>query len=866
MGKALVIVESPAKAKTINQYLGRDYIVKPSVGHIRDLPTSGSSFYKRTNCITSSDHKKNKRNEITSLVSRMGVNPFKNWEATYQILPGKEKVVAELKELAKQVDHIYLATDLDREGEAIAWHLREVIGGEQSRYSRVVFNEITQSSISEAFRQPGLINMGRVNAQQARRFMDRVVGYMISPILWKKIARGLSAGRVQSVAVRLVVEREREIKAFVPVAYWMLHAVLRTPDGIVFQMKVTQYLKKSFYPVSRSEIHDASTVLSTASFIVKNCIDQLKTLKPGAPFTTSTLQQAASTRLGFSVKRTMMLAQKLYEAGYITYIRTDSANLSRDALRMARSYITKEFGKKYLPKIERVYRNQGHGDEAHEAIRPSDVNVLSMQLPHMTSDAKKLYQLIWRQFVACQMISAQYNSRTLSVEAEGFKLNLKERTLFFDGWMKVIPPLRKIDEEQIVPQLIVGSKLSLKKLLPSQHFTQSPARFNEALLVRELEKRGIGRPSTYASIIATIQERGYVKLDSRRFYAKKIGEIVTDRLTESFPDLMDYNFTAHMEDHLDQVASNTAEWKMVLDNFFKRFREQVTVAERDPVQGGMRPNKIVVTSIECPSCERYMNIRTAKTGVFLGCCAYTLEPALRCKQTMHLIADNAELVNTSSGNNDDTDILRAKRRCNLCGVAMDVYFIDHKRKLHICGKNPECDGYELEHGEFKIKSYTKSVMNCEKCSAEMFIKLGRFGEYVACINHNCKNTRKLMRNGDIAPPKTDPVPLPELICKNSDAYFVLRDGASGMFLAAHTFPRSRETRAPQVIELKRYCSLLPKKWLYLTNAPTTDVDGNKTTVHFSRKTKKQYVSTKKDGKSTGWCAHFINGKWEEFHR
>ncbi|VFP80425.1 type I DNA topoisomerase [Candidatus Erwinia haradaeae] len=866
MGKALVIVESPAKAKTINQYLGGDYIVKSSVGHIRDLPINGSSFYKSTDFITGGNHTKIKKNKITSLVSRMGVNPFDNWEANYYILPGKEKVVSELKEIAKKVDHIYLATDLDREGEAIAWHLKEIIGGEQSRYSRVVFNEITQSSISQAFSRPGVVNMCRVNAQQARRFMDRVVGYMISPILWKKISRGLSAGRVQSVAVRLVVEREREIKAFIPTVYWTLHAFLKTSDDIIFQMKVTQYLKKSFCPINLSEIDNASILLSQSSFIVKDCIEKLITLKPGAPFTTSTLQQTASTRLGFSVKRTMMMAQRLYEAGYITYIRTDSTNLSQDALVMARSYIKEKFGIKYLPKIERVYRIQGNGNEAHEAIRPSDVKVLSMQLQNMSADAKKLYQLIWRQFVTCQMVSAQYNSRTLIVEAKDFKLSLNGRILFFDGWMKVIPSLRKDHEAKIVPKLVVGSELSLKKLLPNQHFTQSPARFNEALLVRELEKRGIGRPSTYASIIATIQERGYVKLDSRRFYANKIGEIVTDRLIENFPDLMNYNFTAHMEDNLDQVANNTAEWKMVLDDFFIKFREQLTVAQRDPTQGGMRPNKIVNTSIECPSCRRQMNIRTAKTGVFLGCCAYTLEPKLRCKQTIHLIQDNSALLNMSSDNNNDTDILCARRRCKLCGVAMDVYFIDHERKLHICGDNPECDGYEIECGKFNIKSYVKSVMQCEKCNADMFIKLGRFGEYVACVNHDCKNTRKIMRNGDIAPPKTDPVPLPGLMCTKSDAFFVLRDGASGMFLAANTFPKSRETRAPQVVELQRYRDILPEKWLYLANAPTMDPDGNIATIHFSRKTKKQYVSTKKDGKSTGWFAYFINGQWEEFQR
>lgn len=861
MGKALVIVESPAKAKTINKYLGNDYVVKSSVGHIRDLPTSGSTVKKSTDSTTSKTTKKVKKDAKTALVSRMGVDPFHHWEANYQILPGKEKVVAELKALAEKADHIYLATDLDREGEAIAWHLREVIGGDESRYSRVVFNEITKNAIHQAFDKPGELNIDRVNAQQARRFMDRVVGYMVSPLLWKKVARGLSAGRVQSVAVRLVVEREREIKAFVPEEYWDLNADLTTPKGIDLPMQVTHQHDKPFRPVNRDQTYAAVSVLENARFTVVDREDKPTSSKPGAPYITSTLQQAASTRLGFGVKKTMMMAQRLYEAGHITYMRTDSTNLSQDAVSMVRGYVEDEFGAKYLPKTANIYSSKENSQEAHEAIRPSDVKIQSEQLKDMEADAQKLYQLIWRQFVACQMMPAQYDSTTLTVEAADFKLKAKGRTLRFDGWTRVMPALRKGDDERTLPAVEVGSELSLQQLLPSQHFTKPPARFSEASLVRELEKRGIGRPSTYASIISTIQDRGYVKVESRRFYAEKMGEIVTDRLEENFRELMNYDFTAHMEDNLDKVANNEAQWKTVLDKFFGEFSQQLEQAEKDPEEGGMQPNQMVLTSIECPTCSRQMGIRTASTGVFLGCSGYALPPKERCKQTINLIPEN-EVLNILEGDDAETNALRARRRCDKCGTAMDSYLIDNQRKLHVCGNNPECDGYEIEQGEFRIKGYDGPIVECEKCGSEMHLKMGRFGKYMACTNEDCKNTRKILRNGDVAPPKEDPVPLPELVCEKSDAYFVLRDGAAGVFLAANTFPKSRETRAPQVEELQRFRDRLPEKLRYLADAPAEDADGNKSVVRFSRKTKQQYVSTEKDGKATGWSAFFVDGKWE----
>ncbi|WP_038877308.1 type I DNA topoisomerase [Serratia marcescens] len=862
MGKALVIVESPAKAKTINKYLGSDYVVKSSVGHIRDLPTSGSASKKSADSTEDKAKKKVKKDEKAALVNRMGVDPYHGWKAHYEILPGKEKVVAELKSLAENADHIYLATDLDREGEAIAWHLREVIGGDDKRFSRVVFNEITKNAIQQAFKQPGELNIDRVNAQQARRFMDRVVGYMVSPLLWKKIARGLSAGRVQSVAVRLVVERERDIKAFVPEEYWELHADLLAKGETALQMEVTHAHDKPFKPVNREQTHAAVKLLEKARYTVLDREDKPTSSKPGAPFITSTLQQAASTRLSFGVKKTMMMAQRLYEAGHITYMRTDSTNLSQDALNMVRGYIGDNFGDKYLPKAPNQDSSKENSQEAHEAIRPSDVNVLAEQLKDMEADAQKLYQLIWRQFVACQMTPAQYDSTTLTVKAGDYQLRAKGRTLRFDGWTKVMPALRKGDEDRTLPYVEIGSELDLQKLIPSQHFTKPPARYSEASLVKELEKRGIGRPSTYASIISTIQDRGYVRVESRRFYAEKMGEIVTDRLEENFRELMNYDFTARMEDGLDEVANNQAEWKAVLDEFFVDFSEQLETAEKDPEEGGMRPNQMVMTSIDCPTCGRKMGIRTASTGVFLGCSGYALPPKERCKTTINLVPE-AEVLNILEGDDAETNALRARRRCKKCGTAMDSYLIDNQRKLHVCGNNPACDGYEIEEGEFRLKGYDGPVVECDKCGSEMHLKMGRFGKYMGCTNENCKNTRKILRNGDVAPPKEDPVPLPELPCEKSDAYFVLRDGAAGVFLAANTFPKSRETRAPLVEELARFKDRLPEKLRYLADAPVADAEGNKTLVRFSRKTKQQYVSSEKDGKATGWSAFYVDGKWVE---
>lgn len=865
MSKSLVIVESPAKAKTINKYLGNDYIVKSSVGHIRDLPTVGSSSGEKAKPISTkglSPEEKQKvkqEKERNALVKRMGIDPYHGWKANYQILPGKEKVVAELKSLAKKADHIYLATDLDREGEAIAWHLREVIGGDDDRFSRVVFNEITKNAIKQAFEHPEQLNLDRVNAQQTRRFLDRVVGFMVSPLLWKKVARGLSAGRVQSVAVKLLVEREREIKAFQPEEYWEVSVLTQNAQNMAIHLDVATFKGKKFEPKNAQQAQSAVDFLRESAYVVSDLETKPTSSKPKAPFITSTLQQTASTRLNFGVKKTMMLAQRLYEAGYITYMRTDSTNLSQDALAMVRDYIGSHYGDRYLPSKPNFYSSKENAQEAHEAIRPSDVRVLAADLQGMEKDAVRLYDLIWRQFVACQMPAAQYDSTTLTVSAGDYGLKAKGRILRFDGWTKVLPPMGKSAEDQVLPAVAVNEQLALNEVIPQQHFTKPPARFTEAALVKELEKRGIGRPSTYASIISTIQERGYVRVENRRFYAEKMGEIVTDRLNQSFIDLMNYDFTANMENVLDQIADGEKNWKTELNQFFKDFSQQLSQAELDELEGGMKPNSLVMTNIQCPTCGRPMAIRTASTGVFLGCSGYALPPKERCKTTINLIPE-AELLNVLD-ESSETKALMERKRCPKCGTAMDSYIIDPQRKLYVCGNNPNCDGYVVEQGEFKIKGYDGPVVECDKCGADMHLKLGRFGKYMACTQ--CDNTRKILKNGEVAPPKEEPVHFPELKCEKSDAYFVLRDGASGVFMSAHNFPRSRETRPAKVAELAQYRERLPEKLQYLADAPQKDPEGNEAIIRFSRKEKRQYITSEKAGKATKWRADYVDGKWVE---
>jgi DNA topoisomerase-1 len=598
-----------------------------------------------------------------------------------------------------------------------------------------------------------------------------------------------------------------------------------------------------------------------ASFSVTDLESRKTSSKPSAPFITSTLQQAASTRMGFSVKKTMTLAQRLYEAGYITYMRTDSTNLSNEAVSACRSLIQKDFPVEYLPAEPIRYGSRDGAQEAHEAIRPSDVRLRSSLLSGMDPDAERLYDLIWRQFVACQMTPARYLSTTLVVMAADCRLTAKGRVIEFDGFTRVQPPAARKGDDAVLPALAVGDGLTVAEFDPKQHFTKPPARFGEASLVRELEKRGIGRPSTYAAIISTIQDRGYVKLENRRFYAEKMGDIVTERLQDSFSDLLDYGFTATMEERLDEVAQGALSWTDLLNEFYADFSGKLSQAANDGPDG-MQPNDPTPTGIPCDTCGRPMQIRTASTGVFMGCSGYSLPPKERCKSTVNLIPGD-EAISVDADDEAESRLLLTKRRCGKCNTAMDSYLIDESRKLHVCGNNPDCDGYEVEQGQFRIKGYDGPLIECDKCGSDMQLKTGRFGKYFGCTNSECTNTRKLLRSGEAAPPKMDPVPMPELQCVKVEDHYVLRDGASGIFLAASQFPKHRETRPPFVDELLPHQAEIDPKYHFLFDAPRADDQGNRSQIRYSRKTKEQYVMSERDGKPSGWRAMFSDGKWVE---
>lgn len=862
MSKSLVIVESPHKAKVINNYLGPDYIVRASVGHIRDLPTGAS---KSTTKKVTTRTKKTEAEKRSALFERMGVDPLDNWKADYVVMPEKKDVVKELKKIASECDKVYLATDLDREGEAIAWHLHEVLApacGKDTQFWRVKYPEITRSAIAKAFANPEQLNMNMVNAQQTRRFLDRVVGFMVSPLLWEKVGRGLSAGRVQSVAVELIVDRERAIKSFVPVEYWEIYANTLTPNKE--PLKVNLAAKGR----SKIEMHNKAQAMAVLEDLRKQeyKVARIDSKKGSAhappPFTTSTLQQSANQRLGFSVKRTMVAAQRLYEAGFITYMRTDSVNLSKEAIESAREIIAANYGDKYLPEKPNYYQSKESAQEAHEAIRPSHPEMKAVPST-IDRDGQRLYQLIYDRYLACQMSNQTYESRAIVVQAGDYLLRATGRTEIFDGFRRV---LGNKSEDVMLPDVKEGDILKLEDLVPSQHFTQPPARFSEATLVKELEKDGIGRPSTYAAIIATIQERGYVKIERNRFFATKMGEIVTDRLRYSFANLMDLHFTASMEESLDEIAAGKRDWIANLDEFYKDFSEHLSKASLPADQGGMPNNKVIEIDMMCPQCGKYhMAAHMGRTGTFLSCMGYhdtSVKAADRCKCTVNLTYTQEQAIPEDIEMDEATEakLLLKSKRCPKCGATMDAYIIDKNHKLYLCSNAPGCDGYIREEGDYsqEAEAALGPTVECEKCGGTMVLKDGRFGKYMQCTNEECKNTRKILKNGEVAPPREDAVDLPELTCEeNKDSHYVLRDGASGIFLAAHNFPKVRETRPVFVEELRRFRDRISPKFYYLADGPVVDNDGNKTQVRFSRKTKEQYLaSITDDGKQTKWAAYY----------
>ena len=865
MAKSLVIVESPAKAKTISKYLGNDFIVESSVGHIRDLPKKSSPTSKRASIPKDVSPEEKIRlkaiNDRNRLIRRMGIDPDNGWTADWQIIPEKEKVIKNLKKAAKQVDHIYLATDLDREGEAIAWHLKEALGPDKYDYSRVRFNQITKAAIVDSFADPKEIDLDLVKAYRARRFLDKVIGFELSPLLWKKIARGLSAGRVQSVALRVLDERERLIQEFIPEEFWEVSMCLGKNDlSIPFSLN----RKKSDPLLKEEEARKIEDLINNSELSINEIVKKPVKAKPRPPFITSTLQQAASTKLSFTVKRTMRVAQKLYEAGHITYMRTDAPSLSKESIQDARNYINEKIGDKYLTNAPRIYASTENAQEAHEAIRPTNAFMTPNDLLNQTEEEKRLYQLIWQQYIACQMPDAEYLSTSAKIIIDEYTFSAKGREVVFDGYTKVSQPA-KSDDEDILPPLSEGELLTLNDINLEQKFTKPPARFSEAALVKELEKKGIGRPSTYANIISTIQDRGYVEIQNRRFFVKKIGHIVTERLLESFDDIMDYEFTANLENNLDRVAQGEIDWRNVLDDFYASFKNDLALASDE--DNGMRGNRPTSTDIICPCGKTNMVIRNSSNGVFLGCSGYQNTGDDKCKETLNLVSGDEAV---SVDDTEEAENLLIKKRCLKCDTSMDNYLIDENRKLHVCGKNPDCDGYLVEQGQFKIKGYDGPTLECHKCGSEMQLKTGRFGKYFGCLNDNCGATRALQRNGEPKPLMMEPISLPDLLCLKCEDHYLLRDSMKGLFLAASKYPKNRETRAPKVSEINNLsneileaCRFLPntEKHSYLMSAPEKDRDGNPYVIRYNKSEDMHYLASEKDGKKTKWTAVYNNGEW-----
>ena len=737
--KSLVVVESPAKAKTINKYLGPKFEVKASMGHIRDLPSKG-----------------------------INVDIENDFAPTYEITAGKKRTVISLRAAAKKSGSVYLATDLDREGEAIAWHLSEVLGFPKKDTYRVVFNAITKGAIQRAFADPGRIDMDKVMAQQTRRILDRIVGYQISPLLWRKVARGLSAGRVQSVAVKIIVVREREIRQFKPEEYWLIPAVFTTdlkkdysaewlkfldsakdPDkGRTIAEQNTWLAKRNAFKAALTTVNNekfeasdgarAKKILSAlkkAKFEVADLNTKRVTSKPAPPFITSTLQQAGANRLGFTAKRTMRTAQQLYEGidmgsmgalGLITYMRTDSTHLSPEALDAARNYITRNIGKDYVPEKPNIFASKKTAQQAHEAIRPTDPDLPPEEIKQfLTSEQFKLYDLIWRRFLACQMTPAQWDTTSLEIQAQTSlgpcRYRATGRVLIFDGFTKLWPT-GSADPQ--LPKVKAGDALAAVDIQAKQNFTKPPARYTEASLVKALEKEGIGRPSTYASIITTIQDRKYVEKTDRKFYATDIGEVVTDKLCEFFPNIMDVAFTRHMEDQLDKIEEQHADWLGVLKEFYGPFKKSL-----DKATEKMKHAKAETTPSEykCPKCKKGMVYRFGKNGKFLSCSAY-----------------------------------------------------------------PECKFAAPCDKEGKMIKEKKSTHKCPNCGKLMIHKQGRFGPFLGCSDYpNCKTVLSVDKDGNILPPKPPPEPTGVKCYKCKDGQLVIRQSKKGPFMGCNKFPKCR---------------------------------------------------------------------------
>ncbi len=693
----LVIVESPAKAKTIGKYLGKNYTVKACMGHLRDLPKS-----------------------------KLGVDPDNDFEPVYQPIKGKEEIIRELKKAAKAADTVYLATDPDREGEAISWHLKQLLELPDEKTRRVTFNEITKKVVQESIQTPRAIDQNLVDAQQARRILDRLVGYQLSPLLWKKIRRGLSAGRVQSVATRMVDDREREIEAFEPEEYWTLDANLLR-ESKLFSARYHGKNGKKAELKSRDDVEEVMRETKDASFLVKTVKRTDKQRSPSPPFTTSTMQQEASRKLSMTPRRTMAIAQQLYEGvdiqgegsvGLITYMRTDSLRISEEALADAKEFILGRYGAAYAQTHR--YKAKANAQDAHEAIRPSNVRWTPEDLKaDLTGEQYRLYRLIWSRFVACQMSNAVYDSVSVDIDSAGHSFRASSSSLKFSGYTAVYEEGKDEEKEEKaspLPDLKEGDSLSLKDFSPDQHFTQPPARYTDASLIRAMEEQGIGRPSTYAPTVSTILDRDYVEKDGKYLKITNLGRVVTDLMKERFTDIADLKFTAHMEEKLDSVEDGNIPWKGVLRSFYGDFDKSLKQAEQD-LEGVRIKVPDEISSEVCPECGRNLVVKSGRFGRFLACPGFP-----DCSFTMPLVVEMPGRCPKCGGR-----LMKRTGKSKKNGRQYTYYCCEH---LTSKDEKAKCD---FMTWDVPVKD------DCPLCGHTLFKKAGRGARKPFCINPDCEN-------------------------------------------------------------------------------------------------------------------------------
>ena len=714
-------MESPAKAKTINKYLGKEYVVKASLGHIKDLP---------------------KRD--------LAVDVDHGFEPRYEVIEGKKKLIAELKQTARKVQEVYLAADPDREGEAICYHLQEELADKKNgpRFFRVMFNEITKKAVQKAFEVPGQVNIALVDAQQARRVLDRLVGYKISPLLWDKVRRGLSAGRVQTVALRLVVEREREIRAFLKKEYWTIDVDLAAKKPPLLTARLIRRNEETPEVGAKETADGIVAQLEGAEYIVRSVGTREKKRNPVAPFITSTLQQESSRKLRFSVKRTMMLAQRLYEGveigkegavGLITYMRTDSTRVSDDAVSDARHYIAERYGREFLPDSPNIYKSKKAAQDAHEAIRPTSMAFAPEVVEkYLAEDEMKLYRLIWNRFVACQMMPALFDQTTIDVAAKGtsgadYLFRATGSVLKFEGFLKAYQEGKdQADEEDEelrhrLPAVAEGEHLRFRAIKPEQHFTEPPPRYNEATLVKRLEADGVGRPSTYASILSTIQEREYVAKEGGRFVPRELGMVVIDLLLESFDDIFDVTYTARMEEELDAIEEGKLDWRASIGEFYERFDKDLKHAEEHmtDIKRMEKP-----TDLTCEKCGKPLVIKWGKHGSFIACTGYP-----ECTYTRELTVDLPDVDKADLTEQADEEY------CENCGRPM-VLKKGRFGTFYACTGYPDCKTTKPIGGQQK-KPDQPLEEKCPQCGNHLALKTGRFGEFTACSNYpTCKYVKQ----------------------------------------------------------------------------------------------------------------------------